>query len=208
MRRSAWVGYVRASTSPRAPRRCSPHDPYRPSSPTSAITQAAGIRCVNWSPAAWLMASSSSPDGIGWPSATPRWRRSPLTGPPLRPSAALVHWRRRCSPHGSRSASGVHPDRVDSLVGRRVVVELSALSLAGCATVSVALTVIVVTVSGTAGHASMGLPTLVAQACMIAMAALPPALGAALLIISRRGFARWSRGDDRVAGHHTSAQRA
>jgi len=81
---------------------------------------------------------------------------------------------------------GIEPERVDQLLGKRAAWELPAALLIGAAVTLAALVVVVVRIGQATGHASIGLPELLAQACMFAMAVVPVIAAAAALLLGRR----------------------
>jgi Zn-dependent protease with chaperone function len=88
--------------------------------------------------------------------------------------------------HPSPVVVGVAPERVDSLLGQRARFELPVLLLVGGAATVGVLVALTVGVAGAAGHATVAFPVLVAQVCMLAMAAAPLLLGATGLLGARR----------------------
>jgi len=106
-------------------------------------------------------------------------------GPQPLASALLVF-----DTHPSPVVVGIAPERVDSLLGRRARFELPVLLLAGgLATIGVLVAVTVGMVRA-AGHGTIELPVLAAQACMLAMAAVPVMLGATGVLSARRLLGR------------------
>lgn len=88
------------------------------------------------------------------------------------------------------SVVGIAPERVDHLLGERVRWQLPIAILAAGALTLAALLAVTFRLAAATEHASVSLPLLLAQACMVAMALAPPALGAAALLSSRRLFHR------------------
>ncbi|MGH2970414.1 MAG: M56 family metallopeptidase [Solirubrobacteraceae bacterium] len=84
--------------------------------------------------------------------------------------------------HPSPVAVGIAPERVDHLLGRRASWELPFMLLAASAATAGALLALSIRLATQPGHASVGLPELAAQACMLAMAAAPLVLGATALL--------------------------
>jgi len=106
-------------------------------------------------------------------------------GPQPLASALLVF-----DTHPSPVVVGIAPERVDSLLGQRARFELPVLLLAGgLATIGVLVAVTVGMVRA-AGHGTIELPVLAAQACMLAMAAVPVMLGATGVLGARRLLGR------------------
>lgn len=102
--------------------------------------------------------------------------RSPLAG-------ALLAFDERAS----SAVVAIAPERVDHLLGQRPRWEVP-VALLGWATVIVAASVIVaLRVDQATAHATVSLPLVAAQLCMVAMAALPLIAGAAALLGARRG---------------------
>jgi Zn-dependent protease with chaperone function len=92
--------------------------------------------------------------------------------------------------HPSPSVVGIAPERVDHLMGERARWELPLLLLLGGIATIAALVALSVRVAEQTAHASVGLPELAAQACMLAMAVGPVVVGAALLLGGRRLLTR------------------
>lgn len=88
---------------------------------------------------------------------------------------------------------GIAPERVDHLLGQPARWQLPTAILAGTAVTLAALLAVTFRLAAATEHASVSLPLLVAQACMLAMALAAPALGAAALLGSRRLFRRRHR---------------
>jgi hypothetical protein len=88
--------------------------------------------------------------------------------------------------HPGPVAVGIAPERVDHLLGRRPRWELPTLLLLGGVATIGALLAITVRLAEATDHATIGLPALAAQACMLAMAIAPVALGAMGLLGGRR----------------------
>ena len=88
--------------------------------------------------------------------------------------------------HPNPVVVGIAPERVDSLLGRRARFELPVLLLAGGLATIAVLVAVTVGMAGATGHATIGLPALAAQACMMTMAAVPLMLGAMGTLSARR----------------------
>jgi hypothetical protein len=85
---------------------------------------------------------------------------------------------------------GIAPERVDHLLGRPARWEVPAALLAGGAVTLAGLVALTLRTAGATGEASVPMPGLLAQACMVAMAVLPVLVGAAALLRSKRTIAR------------------
>jgi bla regulator protein blaR1 len=90
----------------------------------------------------------------------------------------------------SASVVGIAPERVDHLLGNRPRWELPAALLAGAAVTLAGLFLVVARTADATASASVDLPVLLAQACMVAMAVVPLLAGAALLLASKRALGR------------------
>ncbi len=88
--------------------------------------------------------------------------------------------------HPSPVVVGIAPERVDSLLGQRARFELPVLLLVGGLASIGVLVAVTVGMAGAAGHGTIQLPVLAAQACMLAMAAVPVMVGAAGVLNARR----------------------
>lgn len=88
--------------------------------------------------------------------------------------------------HPSPAAVGIAPERVAHLLGQRPRWELPTLLLLGAAATIGALIAVTVRMAETTEHATVGLPALAAQACMLAMALGPVVIGATALLGGRR----------------------
>ena len=91
---------------------------------------------------------------------------------------------------------GISPQRADHLLGARVRWELPLLLLAGAGLVLTAAAVGAVRIAQATDHAAVSLPALLAQACMVAMAAVPVGLAAGGLLggrhfLTRRRHTSW-----------------
>ena len=106
-------------------------------------------------------------------------RREPLAGALLAfedaPSASVV---------------GIAPERVDHLLGKRPRWELPAALLAGAAVTLAGLFLAVAHTAEATSRASVDMPVLLAQACMVAMAGVPLLAGATVLLASKRALGR------------------
>lgn len=83
-------------------------------------------------------------------------------------------------------AVGIAPERVDHLLGERTRWELPTLLVLGAVATIGALVALAIRLAQASGHASVSLPDVVAQACMLAMAIVPLLVGAAVLLSGRR----------------------
>lgn len=90
----------------------------------------------------------------------------------------------------SAAVVGIAPERVDHLLGERPRWELPAALLAGAAVTLAGLFLAVARTAEATGRASVDMPVLLAQACMVAMAGLPLLAGAAVLLASKRALRR------------------
>lgn len=88
--------------------------------------------------------------------------------------------------HPQPGVVGIAPERVDSLLGRRAHFELPLLLLVGGLATVGALAALTVGMAGGTGHATVALPVLAAEACMLAMAAVPLLVGAMAVLSVRR----------------------
>lgn len=88
--------------------------------------------------------------------------------------------------HPHPSAVSISPERVDRLLGRSHGRSISLPVLAGAAATLMAVGGLGARMLQATDGASVTLPVLAAQACMIAMAALPVAVGALALLDGRR----------------------
>jgi len=101
-------------------------------------------------------------------------------------AAALLAFDERAS----SAVVGIAPERVDHLLGERPRWELPLALLAWSAVVILALVVVALRTEQATAHATVSLPLVAAQLCMVAMAAAPLALGGAALLASRRLLVR------------------
>ena len=99
------------------------------------------------------------------------------TGGPQALASALL----ALESHPGPLSVGIAPERVDRLLGRRSGWELPALMMVGAIAASMTLLAFTVRLAESTSHASVALPALVAELCMLAMAAVPIALGASVL---------------------------
>jgi hypothetical protein len=88
--------------------------------------------------------------------------------------------------HPSPAAIGIAPERVEHLLGQRPRWELPTLLLLGALATIGALLAVTLRLAAATAHATIGLPALAAQACMLAMALGPIVLGAMALLGGRR----------------------
>jgi Zn-dependent protease with chaperone function len=93
----------------------------------------------------------------------------------------------------SNSVVGIVPERVDHLLGKRARWELPVALLLGGAVALAGLFAVAVRTADATGKASIDMPLLLAQACMVAMTVLPALAGAAALLASKRALARRGR---------------
>lgn len=105
-------------------------------------------------------------------------------GEPRSLAAALLAFDAATSP----AVVAIAPERVDSLLGNRPAWQLPLALIASALVVLTAITVVAVRVADASAHTALDLPLLLANACMLAMAILPLALGAATLLSSRRAL--------------------
>jgi hypothetical protein len=80
--------------------------------------------------------------------------------------------------HPSPGAVGIAPERIEQLLGQRPTWELPTLLLLGAMATIAALIAVTVRLAAATEHATVGLPVLAAQACMVAMALGPVVVGA------------------------------
>lgn len=103
------------------------------------------------------------------------------TGGPQALASALL----ALESHPGPLAVGIAPERVDRLLGHRSGWELPVLMVVGAIAASATLFTFTVRLAESTSHASVALPALVVELCMLAMAALPLALGATALLAGR-----------------------
>jgi hypothetical protein len=84
--------------------------------------------------------------------------------------------------HSSPAAVGIAPERVEHLLGQRPRWELPTLLLVGALATIAALVAVTMRLAEATAHATVGLPILAAQACALAMALAPIAVGAMALL--------------------------
>jgi Zn-dependent protease with chaperone function len=99
---------------------------------------------------------------------------------------ALLAFDRSPSP----AVVGIAPERVDHLMGQQPRWELPVAVLATTLIVLVASAAALLRVAEATSHMSVNIPLLAAQACMLLMALVPPAIGAIALVNSRRIIGR------------------
>jgi Zn-dependent protease with chaperone function len=104
-------------------------------------------------------------------------------------AAALLAFDR--SPHAA--VVGIAPERIDQLLGERPRWELPLALLAGAAVTIAGLLALALRTAESAGHASLEMPLLLAQACMVGMTVLPVLVGTAALLASKRALERRAR---------------
>lgn len=88
--------------------------------------------------------------------------------------------------HPSPAAAGIAPERVDHLLGQRAQWELPTVLLLGALATIGALVALTLRVADATEHGTVGLPMLLAQACMPVMAVGPIVVGAMTLLGGRR----------------------
>jgi bla regulator protein blaR1 len=88
------------------------------------------------------------------------------------------------------SVVGIAPERVDHLLGKRARWELPVALLVGAGVTLAGLFALALRTAGATGEASVGMPVLLAQACMVGMTVMPVLAGAAALIASKRALGR------------------
>jgi hypothetical protein len=88
--------------------------------------------------------------------------------------------------HPSPAAVGIAPERVQHLLGQRPRWELPTLLLLGALATIAALVAITLRLADATAHATVDLPALAAQACALAMALAPIAIGAMALLGGHR----------------------
>lgn len=88
--------------------------------------------------------------------------------------------------HPSPAAVGIAPERVEHLLGQRSRWELPTLLLLGALATIAALVAVTLRLAEATASATVGVPVLAAQACMLAMALGPVVLGAIGLLGGRR----------------------
>jgi Zn-dependent protease with chaperone function len=103
-------------------------------------------------------------------------------GDPAPLASALLAFETSPSP----AAVGIARERVEHLMGRRPRYELSALLLMGGLLTTGVLLAVTARLAQATDDASVSLPAVLAQACMVAMAVVPLVLGAGALLGGRR----------------------
>jgi Zn-dependent protease with chaperone function len=88
--------------------------------------------------------------------------------------------------HPSPAAIGIAPERVEHLLGQRPRWELPTLLLLGALVTIGAMLAVTLRLAETTAHATIALPVLASQACMLAMALGPIVLGATAVLGGRR----------------------
>ena len=88
--------------------------------------------------------------------------------------------------HPSPAAVGIAPERVDHLLGHSPRWELPTMLLLGAVASIGVLVAVTVRLADVTSHATVGLPALAAQACMLAMSLGPVVIGASGLVGGRR----------------------
>jgi hypothetical protein len=95
--------------------------------------------------------------------------------------------------HPDPTVVGIAPERVDRLLGERLSMQLPVLLIGGAVATLAALGALTIRVSQATQYASVALPDVLAQLCMLAMAGLPLLVGAASLLGGRRIVQRHGR---------------
>jgi Zn-dependent protease with chaperone function len=90
----------------------------------------------------------------------------------------------------SASVVGIAPERVDHLLGKRARWNLPIALLAGAGVTLAGLFALALRTAEATGQASVDMPVLLAQACMVGMAFIPVLAGAAALLASKRAVGR------------------
>jgi Zn-dependent protease with chaperone function len=90
----------------------------------------------------------------------------------------------------SASVVGIAPERVDHLLGKRARWELPVALLVGAGVTLAGMFALALRTAGATGEASVDMPALLAQACMVAMTGMPVLAGAAALLASKRALGR------------------
>jgi hypothetical protein len=88
--------------------------------------------------------------------------------------------------HPCPAAVGIAPERVEHLLGQRPRWELPTLLLLGALATIGALVAVTLRLADATAHATVGLPALAAQACALAMALAPIAIGAMAVLGGHR----------------------
>lgn len=92
---------------------------------------------------------------------------------------------------------GIAPERVDNLLGDQLAWQLPLALIASALMILTALGVVAVRVAEASAHRQVDLPLLLANACMLGMAVVPLAAGAAMLLGAKQLVRRASRQPDR-----------
>jgi beta-lactamase regulating signal transducer with metallopeptidase domain len=90
----------------------------------------------------------------------------------------------------SATVVGIVPERVDHLLGTRARWELPLALMVGAAVTVAGLVAFAARTAEATGRASVDMPQLLAQACMVAMAAAPVLVAATVLLGAQRVLAR------------------
>jgi hypothetical protein len=90
----------------------------------------------------------------------------------------------------SAAAVGIAPERVDHLLGTRPRWQLPVAVMAAAVVTLTGLLAFAARTAEATGRASVDMPELLAQTCMVAMAAAPVIIGAGALLAAKRGLAR------------------
>jgi hypothetical protein len=88
--------------------------------------------------------------------------------------------------HPSPIAVGIARERVDHLLGRQARWEAPTLLVIGAVATLAVLLAVTFRLAEVAGHGTIALPALLAEACMLAMAGAPLAVGAMAVLGGRR----------------------
>lgn len=92
--------------------------------------------------------------------------------------------------HQQRTVVGVASERIDRLLGQDPAWGVPVMPLFSAAAALGSLAALTALLLQGADHGSIALPTLIAEACMLAMAAVPTLLGAACVLGGRRACRR------------------
>jgi len=88
--------------------------------------------------------------------------------------------------HPGLPAVAIAPERVDRLLGEHLPMRLPVLLIGAAAAALAAIGAVAIRMTQATEHASVSLPGVLAQMCMLAMAAVPLLLGAGFLLGGRR----------------------
>jgi bla regulator protein blaR1 len=88
------------------------------------------------------------------------------------------------------SVVGIAPERVDHLLGKRPRWELPVALLVGAGVTLAGLFALALRTADATSEASVDMPVLLAQACMVGMTVMPVLVGAAALLGSKRALGR------------------